>query len=71
MEKKPLRTKLASGHCKLKFDQLVCTIELIANDVLLGSKIILRCDRALWSKKLDIGHASQIMTNDCQIFILS
>ena len=28
-------------------------------------------EEALWPKKLDISHAIQILTNDCQIFVLS
>ena len=57
--------------CKLKFDQLYCSNELLANDVLLGCKIILGYEESLWPKKLEIRHASQILTNDCQILVLS
>ena len=38
---------------------------------LLVSKILLGYEEALWPKKLEISHASQILTNDCQILILS
>ena len=43
----------------------------LANDVLLLSKIFLDYEEALWSKKLEISHASQILTNDRQILVLS
>jgi hypothetical protein len=36
---------------------------------LLGSKILLGYEKALWSKKL--GYACQILINDCQILVLS
>ena len=55
----------------LKFDQLYCTNEELVNDVLLVSKILLGCEEALWSKKLEISHASQILTSDSQILVLS
>ena len=45
--------------------------ELLANDALLVSKILLGYEEALWAKKLVISHASQILTNDCQILVLS
>ena len=45
--------------------------ELLANDVLLVPKIRLGNEEALWSKKLEISHARQILTNDCQILVLS
>ena len=35
------------------------------------SKILLGYEEALWPKKLEINHASQILTNDCQIMVLS
>ena len=41
-----------------------------ANDVLLVSKILLGYKEALWSKKFKVCHASQILTNDCQILVL-
>ena len=41
------------------------------NDVLLVSKILLSYEEALWSKKLEISHASQILTKDRQILALS
>jgi hypothetical protein len=44
---------------------------LLANDVLLVSKIILGYDEALWPKELEISHASQMLTNDRQILVLS
>ena len=34
-------------------------------------KILLAYDKALWSKKLEISHANQILTNECQILVLS
>ena len=34
---------------------------------LLVSKILIDYKEALWSKELEISHASQILTNDCQI----
>ena len=43
----------------------------LANDVLLVSKILLGYEKALWPKKLEISHASQILTNDRQILVLS
>ena len=46
-------------------------IRILAEDVLLVSKILLDCEEALWPKKFDISHASQILKNDCQILILS
>jgi hypothetical protein len=66
-----LRTKKVSGDSKLKFDQLYCINEYLANDVVLLSKILLSYEEALWPKKLEISHASQILTNDCQILVLS
>jgi hypothetical protein len=45
--------------------------EYVANVVLLVSKILLGCEEALWPKKLEISQASQILTNDCQILVLS
>ena len=47
-----LRTKKASDDRKLKFDQLYCINELLANDVLLVSKILLDNKEALWPKTL-------------------
>jgi hypothetical protein len=44
---------------------------LKANDVLLVSKLFLGYKEALGLKKFVISHASQILTNDCQIFVLS
>jgi hypothetical protein len=35
------------------------------------SKGLLGYEEALWSKKLEINHASQILTNELQIFVLS
>ena len=61
--------KEASGDRKLKFDQLYC--ELLANNVLLLSIILLAHEEALWPKKLEISHASQILTNKHQILVLS
>ena len=55
----PLRTKSASGDRKLKFDQLYCINEWLPNDVLLVSKILLGYEEALWSKNLEINHASR------------
>ena len=42
-----------------------------ANDVLLVSEILLGYDEALWPKKLEISHASQILTQEPQILVLS
>ena len=42
-----------------------------ANDVLLAFKKLLGYEEALWAKKLEISHASQILTNDHQILVLS
>jgi hypothetical protein len=44
---------------------------IVSNDVLLVSKILLNYEEALWPKQLEISHASQILTNDRQILILS
>jgi hypothetical protein len=44
--------------------------ELLAIDVLLVYKILLGYEEALWLKKLEISHASQILTNNHQIFVL-
>jgi hypothetical protein len=44
---------------------------LLANDVLLVSKILLDIEDALWPKKLEISHAIQILTNDHQVLVLS
>jgi hypothetical protein len=44
---------------------------LLANDVLLASKILLGYEEALWLKKLEVSHASQILINDRQILVLS
>ena len=41
------------------------------NDVLLVSKILLGYKEALWPKNLEVSHASQILTNDRQIMVLS
>ena len=35
------------------------------------SKILLGYEEAVWSKKLEINHASQILTNERQILVLS
>ena len=56
---------------KLKFDQLYCITEELANYVLLGSKIVLGYEEALWPKKLETSHGSLILTNNCQILNLS
>ena len=66
-----LRTKKVSGDSKLKFDQLYCINEYLANDVLLISKILLGYEKALWLKKLEIRDASQILTHEPQILVLS
>ena len=44
---------------------------MLANDVLLVSKILLGYEEALGSKKLEISHASQILKNDHPILVLS
>ena len=46
-------------------------IHTLANDVLLVSKILLGYEEALRPKKLEISHASQILTKDHQILVLS
>ena len=38
---------------------------------LLVSEILLGYEEALWPKQLEISHATQILTSDCQILILS
>ena len=43
---------LNNGARKLKFDQLYCINEKLANDVLLVSKILLGYEKALWLKKI-------------------
>ena len=45
-----LGAKKASGARKLKFDQLYCINEQLANDFLLVSKILLGYEEALWPK---------------------
>ena len=55
----------------LKFDQLHCINEYLANYVLMVSEIFLGYEEALWPKKLEISHVSQILTNVCQILVLS
>ena len=40
-------------------------------DVLLGSKIVLGYEEALWPKELEISHVSQILTHEPQIWVLS
>ena len=37
----------------------------------LVSKILLGYEEALWPKKLEISHASQILTHESQILVLS
>ena len=59
------------GDCKLEFDQPYYINELLANDFLLVFKILLAYEETLWAKKLEISYASQILTNDCQILVLS
>ena len=55
-----------------KFDQLYCINELLENGVLLVSKLLLAYEEALhMAKKLKISPASQILTNDRQILVLS
>ena len=44
---------------------------MLANGVLLVSKILLGYEEELWLQKLDINHASQILTNNRQILVLS
>ena len=48
-----------------------CINELLANDVLLVSKTLLGYEQAIWPKNMEIRHASQILTNDNQILVLS
>ena len=48
-----------------------CINELLANDVLLISKILLDNEEAFWPKELEISRASQILTIDRQILVLS
>ena len=45
--------------------------ELLANDVLLVSKILLVSEEALWPNKSEKTHASLILSNDRQILVLS
>ena len=46
--------------------------EMLANDVLLVPKILLGYEEALWPKKLEISHTSQILTHEPQLlFFLS
>ena len=40
-------------------------------DILLVSTILLGYEEALWPTKLEINHASQILTNARQILVLS
>ena len=40
---------------------------MLANNDLLVSKTLLGYEEALWPKKLEINHASQILTNEPQI----
>ena len=35
------------------------------------SKVLTGYEEAFWPKKLEISHASQILTNNCQILVLS
>ena len=44
---------------------------LVTNDVLLVSKILLGYEEALWPKKLERIHASQISTHEPHILVLS
>ena len=48
-----------------------CINELLANEVLLISKILLGYEKTLRPKILEIIHASQILTNERQILVLS
>ena len=43
----------------------------LVNDILLVSRVFSGYEEALWPKKSEISHASQILTNDCQILVLS
>ena len=66
-----LRTKIASGNRKLKLYHLYCINEKLANYVLLVCKILLGYQVPLWPKQLEIGHASQTLTHEPQILVLS
>ena len=44
---------------------------MLAKDVFLVSKTRFGYEEALWPKKLEISKASQILTNDRQILVLS
>ena len=55
---------------KLKFDQLYCIKELLANDLLV-SKTLVVYRKALRSKKLKMSLAIKIVTNDHQILVFS
>ena len=52
-------------------EDLQCINELLKNDFVWISKIIVGYEEALWSKKLEISLSSQILTNDRQILVLS
>ena len=43
----------------------------LANTILLVSKKLIGYEEALWQKLLEVNHARQILTNDCQILVLS
>ena len=53
-----------------KFDQLYCINELLANDVLLVSKILLDNEEALWHKKTE-DNSCQPNFDNCPILALS
>ena len=57
------KSKISKGNSEI--------IWPLANDVLLVSKILLPYKEALLPTKLEISHAIQILTNDCQILVLS
>ena len=63
--------KIRDKSFKSNFDQFNCINEYLANDILLVSDIILGYEKALWPKQLEISHASQILTHEPQILVLS
>ena len=52
-------------------NQVYCIKKQVASDVLSTSKILLGYKEALWPKKLEKSQASQVLTNDHQILVLS
>ena len=61
----------ASNDCKLQFDELYYINESRANDVYFVSEIVLGYEEALWANKCEISHASQSLTKERQMLLLS